>query len=224
MVISQMPKAERPRERLLEQGAEALSDAELLALFLRTGLPGVNAISLAHQLLNAFKTLANVIKADYHTFCQHKGLGPAKFVVLQASMEIVKRCLIQHIKLDSPLNSPEVTRGYLQNYFYHAQRELFLVLFLDNQYRVIRSETLFSGTLTRASVHPREVVKAALTHNAAALILAHNHPSGNTAPSKADHQITQRIIQTCELIEVKVLDHFIVGQGSILSFAEQGWL
>jgi DNA repair protein RadC len=219
-----MPKTERPRERLLQQGASVLSDAELLALFLRTGLPGMNAIALAHQLLTLFGSLANLVKTDCLTFCQQKGLGPAKFVLLQAAMEMAKRCLACQLKQESALNCSETTRYYLQNLFYYSQRELFMVLFLDNQHRVLRSETLFSGTFNRAAIHPREVVKAALTYNAAALILAHNHPSGAVEPSVADHQITQLIVQACDLIEVKVLDHFIVGHGAVLSFAEQGWI
>ncbi|WP_253306029.1 RadC family protein [unidentified bacterial endosymbiont] len=224
MIIPQMPKTERPRERLLQQGATVLSDAELLALFLRTGLPGMNAIALAHQLLTVFDSLANLVKTDCLTFCQQKGLGPAKFVLLQAAMEMAKRCLAYQLKQESVLNCPETTRHYLQNLFYHTQRELFLVLFLDNQHRVLRSETLFAGTFNRAAIHPREVVKAALTYNAAALILAHNHPSGVAEPSVADHHITRLIVQACDLIEVTVLDHFIVGHGTILSFAEQGWI
>lgn len=224
MIIPHMPKTERPRERLLQYGPQVLSDAELLSIFLRIGLPGTNAIALAHSLLNTFASLANLVKADRHSFCQHKGLGPAKFVQLQSVMEMAKRCLSHQLKRVPSLTCSDTTKNYLQNIFYHCQREVLLVIFLDTQHRMIRSEPLFFGTLNRAEIHPREVVKAALTYNAAAIILAHNHPSGAAKPSKADYHITHLIVQACALVEIKVLDHIVVGNGETYSFAEKGWI
>lgn len=220
MNIKSMPKQERPRERLEMCGAFALSDAELLAIFLRTGIPGINAVSLAHHLLNKFGSLSDLLKADRNSFCQHKGLGPAKFVVLQAVMEMARRCLSHRIHCEDVLSCQDEAKAYLQSRFYRCEREIFLVLFLDIQNRVIRSEALFSGTINRTAVHVREVVKAALACNAAAIILAHNHPSGGSKPSNADHQITKAITRACALVEVKVLDHFVVGVGEVTSCAE----
>ncbi|MGF1699859.1 DNA repair protein RadC [Photobacterium makurazakiensis] len=224
MSLKLLPVASRPREKLLERGAGALSDAELLAIFLRTGITGMNAIELATYLLNEFGSLRALLGADKDAFCQHRGLGPAKFVQLQAVMEMSERHFAEIIKKGDALTSPESTRKYLSRILRDRHREAFFVLFLDNQHRVLSGEVLFEGTIDSASVYPREVVKRSLELNAAALILAHNHPSGVAEPSQADRRITRRISDALALVDIRVLDHFVVGDGEITSFAEQGWL
>ncbi|MGF1680915.1 RadC family protein [Photobacterium minamisatsumaniensis] len=224
MSLKLLPAASRPREKLLERGAGALSDAELLAIFLRTGITGMNAIELATYLLNEFGSLRALLGADKEAFCQHRGLGPAKFVQLQAVMEMSERHFAEIIKKGDALTSPESTRKYLSRILRDRHREAFFVLFLDNQHRVLSGEVLFEGTIDSASVYPREVVKRSLELNAAALILAHNHPSGVAEPSQADRRITRRISDALALVDIRVLDHFVVGDGEITSFAEQGWL
>lgn len=222
MSIKDWPEGERPREKLLRHGAMALSDAELLAIFLRTGAPGVSAVELARQLLQQFGDLHAMLGADLDTFCAGKGLGQAKYTQLQAVMEMSRRYFAETLKREGVMNSPEATRRFLASRLSVQAREVFAVLFLDNRHRVIVYEELFFGTIDGASVHPREVVRRALSHHAAAVILAHNHPSGIAEPSNADQAITRRLCSALELIDVRVLDHFIVGEGTPYSFAENG--
>ncbi|GAB6262774.1 RadC family protein [Photobacterium sp. 53610] len=224
MALKHLPLETRPREKLLQRGASTLSDAELLAIFLRTGLPGTNVIELAGQLLQSFGSLRALLAADLQSFCQHKGLGPAKFVQLQAVLEMSLRYLTERMERGEALTSPEQTRRYLSHLLRDRHREAFFVLFLDNQHRVIRGEVMFEGTIDAASVYPREVVKRSLELNAAALILAHNHPSGVAEPSQADRRITRRISDALALVDIRILDHFVVGDGEVVSFAERGWL
>lgn len=224
MSIRHWPATERPREKLLERGAMALSDAELLAIFLRTGIAGTDAVSLARQLLSQFGSLRRLLGASQHDFCAAKGLGEAKFVQLQAVLELSKRYLQQQIQRDTVFNEPAAVKRYLQHAISGEQREVFLLLYLDSQHRLIKAEPLFSGTIDASPVYPRIVVQQALAHNAAAVILAHNHPSGVAEPSRADKAITERLVQALMLVDIKVLDHFIVGDADVISFAERGWL
>ena len=222
MAITDWPEGERPREKLLGRGAAALSDAELLAIFLRTGVTGKSAVDLARELLNKFGNLTQLFAASKTDFCAVHGLGEAKYVQLQAIKEMSLRGLKEELQRGNALNSPRAVRDYLQLLLGARQQEVFLVLFLDTQHRVIASEELFHGTLSQTSVYPREVVKRALAHNAAAVILAHNHPSGVAEPSQSDQLLTDALKQALNLVDVRVLDHFIVGTGTILSFAERG--
>lgn len=224
MAITDWPEGDRPREKLLQRGPQALSDAELLAIFLRTGVKGKSAVDLARDLLQHFGTLRTLLDAPREEFCAAKGLGDAKFTQLQAVLEMARRHLAQGLERGEALTSPAMTRQYLALRLRAYQHEVFACLFLDTRHRVIAFEELFSGTIDGASVHPREVVKRVLAHNAAAVIFAHNHPSGIAEPSRADETLTRRLIQTLELVEVRVLDHFIVGDGEVLSFAERGLL
>jgi DNA repair protein RadC len=224
MTIKDWPEDERPREKLLERGAGALSDAELLAIFLRTGVPGRSAVDLARDLLASFDGLAGLLAADRGRFCREKGLGSAKFAQLQAVLELSRRYLMSRISGQDVLTSPEATRDYLKMRLYGARQEIFACLFLDNRHRVIRYEELFRGTIDGASVHPREVLRRVMETNAAAVIFAHNHPSGVAEPSQADVRITEKLRETLALIEVRVLDHIIVGDGAGTSFAERGLL
>lgn len=224
MSIRDWPDAERPREKLLSRGAAALSDAELLAIFLRTGIKGRSAVDLARDLLGEFGGLRKLLEASQTEFCRAPGLGTAKYVQLQAVLELSRRHLEETLKRGSALTSVADTRRYLTTRMRHQPHEVFAVLFLDSRHRVVAFEELFFGTIDGASVHPRQVVKRALHHNAAALILAHNHPSGVAEPSQADEQITQRLKAALANIDVRVLDHFIVGDGEAYSFAEHGLL
>ncbi|MDX1655697.1 MAG: DNA repair protein RadC [Candidatus Competibacteraceae bacterium] len=224
MSIRDWPDAERPREKLLSRGAAALSDAELLAIFLRTGIKGRSAVDLARDLLGEFGGLRKLLEASQTEFCRAPGLGIAKYVQLQAVLELSRRHLEETLKRGSALTSVADTRRYLTTRMRHQPHEVFAVLFLDSRHRVVAFEELFFGTIDGASVHPRQVVKRALHHNAAALILAHNHPSGVAEPSQADEQITQRLKAALANIDVRVLDHFIVGDGEAYSFAEHGLL
>ncbi len=224
MTISQWPLAERPREKLLNKGAEALSDAELLAIFLRTGCKGVTAVDLARQLLhNNFGGLKPMLQASQAEFCQHNGLGDAKYAQLQAVMELAKRHLFEQLSRGDALSSPAQTRQFLSAQLAGYPHEVFACLFLDNRNRVIAFEKMFFGTIDGASVYPREVVRLALKMNAAAVIFAHNHPSGVAEPSHADEQITQRLKEALALVDIRVLDHFVIGD-EVVSFAERGLL
>jgi len=216
--------AERPREKLLAQGASALSDAELIALLLGTGRRGGDALALSRELLARFGGLRALIAADAEALCGTAGMGPAKFAGLQAAAELGRRQLGEGLQRGAPLTDPEATRRFLVARLRDLPHEVFACLFLDNRHRVIGFEELFRGTLDGASVHPREVVKATLRLNAAALILAHNHPSGVAEPSDADRLITRRLREALGLVDVRVLDHFVVGDGYAVSFAERGWL
>jgi len=224
MPITDWPASERPRERLLAQGAAALSEAELLAIFLRTGVTGRSAVDLARELLEAFGGLRPLLAADRESFCARPGLGTAKFVQLQAVLEMGRRHLDEELLRGEALTSPAATRRYLRACLRDRPHEVFACLYLDNRHRVLAFEELFRGTIDGASVYPREVVKAALRHNAAAVILAHNHPSGVAEPSRADTRLTERLRDALGLVDVRVLDHVIVGDGEPLSFAERGLL
>lgn len=222
MSITQWPLAERPREKLLALGPRALSDAELLAIFLRIGCAGKSAVDLARDLLVEYGGLRPLLEASQSDFCKGLGLGNAKYAQLQAVLEMARRHLSAAMKAGDLLTSPDLVRQYLSAQLRHQPREVFAVLFLDNQNRLIIYEELFFGTIDGASVYPREVVRRALMHNAAAVILAHNHPSGVAEPSQADERITRRLISALELIDVRVLDHMIVGDAEVISFAERG--
>ncbi len=224
MAIRDWPVAERPREKLLQYGPQALSDAELLAIFLRTGVAGKSAVDLARDLLIDFGNLRSLLGADQKTFCNGNGLGPAKFSQLQAVLEMARRHLQQDLQRGDALQSPEQTRHFLMLKLREYHHEVFACLFLDTRHRVIAFEELFTGTIDGASVHPREVVRRVMKHNAAAVIFAHNHPSGIAEPSDADERLTERLTQALRLIDVRVLDHFIVGDGEPVSFAERGLL
>ncbi len=224
MAITDWPAHERPREKLLHKGATALSDAELLAIFLRTGVRGKSAVDLARDLLTEYGSLRGLLAAEQRQFCSSHGLGTAKYVQLQATLEIGRRHLHESIERDGALTSPIITRDYLSCRLRSHPNEVFACLFLDNRHRLICYEELFHGTIDGASVYPREVVRRALVHNAAALILAHNHPSGVAEPSSADRRITERVKQALELVDIRVLDHIIVGDGEMVSLAELGWI
>jgi DNA repair protein RadC len=225
MSINDWPKTERPRERLLAQGASVLSDAELLAIFLRVGVKGKSAVDLARELLGAFGGLCAVFTAKLSDLSAISGMGPAKYAQLQAVFEMTKRALAEEMKQKDTFALPAAVRDYLRLHLSGLAHEVFFALWLDAQNRLILAEELFRGTLTHTSVYPREVVKRALTHNAAAIIFAHNHPSGSADASDADKELTRRLKKALALIDVKVLDHFIVAGKSVpLSFAEMGWM
>jgi|CXWL01.1.fsa_nt_gi DNA repair protein RadC len=224
MSIVDWPAGERPRERLLERGAAALSDAELLAIFLRTGVVGKSAVDLARELLQRFGSLTQMFAASESDFCALHGMGQAKFVQLQAVLEMSRRALGEQMQSSDALSSPAAVRNYLRLLLGGRGQEVFVVLFLDARHRVIAAEELFHGTLTQTSVYPREVVKRALHHNAAATIFAHNHPSGVSEPSQSDQLLTDALKQALGLVDVRVLDHFIVAGSGCLSFAERGLL
>ncbi|MGH8743779.1 MAG: RadC family protein [Burkholderiales bacterium] len=224
MAIHDWPRDERPREKLLAKGANSLSEAELLAIFLRTGVAGKSAVDLARDLIKRFGSLTRLFNATEADFCAAPGLGPAKYTQLQAVLEMAKRALNEEIKRGDALTSPKAVRDYLRLALAGREYEVFAALFLDAQNRVLAVEELFRGTLSQTSVFPREVVKRALHHNAAAVIFAHNHPSGTAEPSGADEALTAALKKTLGQVDVKVLDHFIVGSGSLMSFAERGLL
>ncbi|MDT8311690.1 MAG: DNA repair protein RadC [Methylophaga sp.] len=224
MAIKDWPADDRPREKLLQSGAIALSDAELLAIFLRTGVTGMSAVDLARKLLSDFGSLRDLLEADLPTFCQQHGLGSAKFVQLQAVLEMSRRHLESTLNRGNAFTDAATTRSYLQRQLRHFDHEVFACLFLDTRHRLISFEPLFRGTIDGASVYPREVVKQALKHNAAAVIFAHNHPSGIAEPSQADIQITRRLRSALALIDIRVLDHIIVGDADTCSLAQQGEL
>ena len=225
MAITDWPKAERPRERLLVLGAAMLSDAELLAIFLRVGLKGKSAVDLARQLIGHFGSLNRLFAASEAEFSMIAGMGPAKFAQLQAVLEMSRRALAETMTEGDALATPGAVRDYLRLNLSGLAHEVFFALWLDSQNRLIAAEELFRGSLTQTSVYPREVVKKALWHNAAAVVLAHNHPSGVSEPSSADQSLTRELKQALALVDVRVLDHFIVaGQCQPLSFAERGLL
>ena len=225
MAITDWPENERPRERLLKLGAGALSDAELLAIFLRVGVRGASAVDLARTLLGHFGSLSRLFSAPAPEFAAIPGMGSAKYTQLQAVVELARRALREEMIAGDALSSPRAVRDYLRLTLGSLPHEVFMVLLLDAQNRLIAAEELFRGTLTQTSVHPREVVKLALSHNAAGAILAHNHPSGVAEPSRADEALTQALKQALALVDVKLLDHFIVaGAADPLSFAERGLL
>jgi DNA repair protein RadC len=223
-MLKDWPAQERPREKLLLQGAYSLSDAELLAIFLRTGVKGCHVVELARQLLTTFGSLSAILAAQHDEFCKARGLGTAKYVQLQACLEMSKRFLAEPLKKGCALLSSQVTKDYLISELRHESREVFALLLLDNQHQVRGFEKLFFGTLDSAAVYPRIIVETVLKFNAAAVILAHNHPSGVCEPSIADQQITERIKQALALIDVRVLDHLIIAGHQSYSFAEHAQL
>jgi DNA repair protein RadC len=224
MAITDWPVAERPREKLLERGAHSLSDAELLAIFLRVGLPGKSAVDLARDLMNEFGSLNGLFFSSRKACTRVKGLGDAKYAQLQAVLEMARRALAEEMKQRDALSSPASVRDYLRLRLAGLAHEVFLAVFLDAQNRVIETEELFRGSLTQTAVYPREVVKRALAHNAAGIILAHNHPSGVAEPSQADRWLTEQLKAALALVDCRVLDHFVVAGSSSLSFAERGLL
>jgi len=224
MSITDWPEDERPREKLLQRGAAVLSDAELLAIFLRTGVVGRSAVDLARDLLIRFGSLRGLLKASRQDFCAAHGLGDAKYAQLQAVMEIARRHLAEAMSERTALPNPAATRDFLRLKLRDLDHEVFCALFLDSQNQVLGFETLSIGTINAADVYPREVLKKALRAQAAAVIFAHNHPSGIAEPSLADRTLTNRLRDALALIDVRVLDHFVVGEGQPVSFAERGWL
>lgn len=223
MPLKDWPRAERPRERLLTQGPQTLSEAELLALFLRTGIAGRDVLAVARGALSRFGGLNGLLAAQRADVEALPGFGPAKYAQLAAVFELARRALREEVKCASVMGSPEKVRDYLRLCLAHAKHEIFAALFLDAQHRLIEHRDLFRGTLTQTSVYPREVVKEALRCNAAAVILAHNHPSGAAEPSRADELLTRTLRDALALVDVKVLDHIIVaGPGKCVSFAELG--
>lgn len=223
MAITDWPATERPREKLLELGATALSDAELLAIFLRTGLPGLTAVDLARELLEQTGGLRALLELDRQDFCNNKGLGNAKYAQLQAVLEMARRHLRERLDRGDALTSSELVRQYLQQQLRGYPHEVFACLFLDNRHRVIQYQEMFFGTIDSASVHPREVVRKALQLNAAAIICAHNHPSGIAEPSESDKMITLKLRDALRLVDVRLLDHFVIGD-EVVSLSEQGML
>lgn len=224
MAITDWPASERPREKLLEQGVETLSDAELLAIFLRVGVTGKSAVDLARDLLTRFGSLNGIFAAPLNELTQVNGIGSSKFAQLQAIFEMSRRALNEQMQVKDVLSSPKQVRDYLCLKLGGLAREVFMVLFLDAQNRIITSEEMFTGTLTQTSVYPREVVKRALHHNAASVIFAHNHPSGIAQQSQADELLTIELKKALALVDVRVLDHFVVAGNTTLSFVERGLL
>ncbi len=224
MAIRDWPSGDRPREKLLDKGAGALSDAELLAILLRTGIAGRSAVDLARDILLSFRSLRKLIAADRARFCAHPGLGPARYAELQAAAEISRRQLAELARAGPSMASPRATGEFLRAKLRDLEHEVFCCLYLDNRHRLIQFEELFRGTIDGASVHPREIVKLALQRNCAAVIVAHNHPSGVAEPSRADELITQRVKEALALVDIRLLDHIIVGDGASVSLAERGLL
>ena len=226
MAITDWPEGERPRERLLAHGPEALSDAELLAIYLRVGVRGKSAVDLARELIQRFDgSLSSLAEASLDELASVSGIGMAKAAQLKASFELARRALTQQMTTRDTFANPGKVRDWLRLKLATRQHEVFMALWLDAQNRLIKAEELFTGSLTQTSVYPREVVKTALAHNAAAVILAHNHPSGVSEPSRADEMLTRTLKEALAMVDVKLLDHFIVaGNSSPLSFAERGLL
>ncbi len=222
--IKEWPQAERPREKLINNGPDSLADAELLAIFIRTGLPGKTALDLARDALLEAGGLRAVLNLSVHDLCKLKGIGTAKYVQFQAGLELGRRYLMEQMQKGDAISSPQVSRDYLTLQLRDKQYESFFAMFLDSKHRVIHHQELFRGTIDSASVPVREVVKEALKHNAAAMIVAHNHPSGVAEPSAADKSLTQALYLALQMVGVKLLDHFVVGDSEVVSFAEIGGL
>lgn len=224
MSIREWPEGERPREKLLELGASALTEAELLAILLRTGVRGLSALDIARSLLTEFGSLRGLLTAERERLYSTRGLGPARYVALQAALELARRHYQELMMAGSALSDPYTTREFMRMRLRDLPHEVFCCLFLDNRHRAIAFEELFRGTIDGASVHPREVVKRALARNAAAVILVHNHPSGVPEPSQADELLTHRLKEALALVDIRVLDHLIVGDCGCESFADRGLL
>lgn len=222
MAITDWPEDLRPRERLIKNGPHALSDAELIAVFLRVGVAGKSAVDLGRDMLSHFGSLTRLFSASLPDFSNIHGLGPAKYAQFQVVLELARRAIKEELQAGAALSSPQTVRQYLHLLLAHKPYECFVVLFLDVKNRLIACDELFRGTLTHASVYPREVVKAALAHNAASVIFAHNHPSGTPTPSDADLHLTQSLKQALALVDVRSLDHFVIGGSDVYSFAEHG--
>ncbi|MFT2089364.1 RadC family protein [Paraglaciecola sp. 2405UD69-4] len=222
MKITDWPEQERPREKLLACGSSSLNDSELLAIFLRTGIRGSSAVDLARNLLSEFGSLRKLFSASEQEFCEAKGLGQAKYVQLQACLEMSRRYMAEKLEKLDVCNSVESTQNYLMSKLRDQPHEVFAVLMLDSQYRLLKFRPMFYGTIDSASVYPRVLVQQALKDNAAAVILAHNHPSGVAEPSQADKHITETIIKAFSLMDIKVLDHIVIGDGEVVSFAQRG--
>lgn len=222
MAITDWPEEQRPRERLIKYGSHVLSDAELLAVFLRIGVSGKSAVDLGREMVGHFGSLSRLFSASLSDFSAINGLGPAKFAQFQAVLELTRRALAEELQSGTVLDSPQAVKQYLQLLLGNKTHESFAVLFLDVKNRLIVAQELFRGTLTHTSVYPREVVKIALSHNAASIIIAHNHPSGTPEPSTSDYSLTQTLKQALSLVDIRMLDHFIVAGKYIYSFAEHG--
>ncbi|HAV1934047.1 TPA: JAB domain-containing protein [Enterobacter hormaechei subsp. steigerwaltii] len=213
-----------PREKMLHHGVTLLKDDELLALFLRTGTPGKTVFTLAKELIDHFGSLYGLLTAELEAFTHVEGIGVAKYAQLRGIAELARRFYNVRMEEEDPILTPDMTREFLQSQLSDLEREIFMVIFLDNKNRVLKHTRLFSGTLSHVEVHPREIVREAIKVNAAGVILAHNHPSGCAEPSRADKAITERIIKCCQFMDIRVLDHLIIGRGEYISFAERGWI
>jgi DNA repair protein RadC len=224
MAINSWPADERPREKLLSRGASALSDAELIAIFLQSGVRGKTAVDLARELLSGHGGLRGLLETDPQRLAQTRGLGTAKIVLLRAALELGRRYLAATLERADVLRNPRDTRDYLRARLRGYPHEVFACLFLDNRHRIISFDEMFAGTIDTAAVHPREVVKRALQHNAAAVILAHNHPSGVAEPSHSDLAITRRLKDALALVDIRLLDHLVIGDSESVSLAERGLL
>ena len=224
MSIKGLPNNLKPREKLLLCGAHTLTDGELLALLLVTGIPGVDVLRLAQIIIDEYGSLRSLMGAPKQQFCQTKGLGEATYAQLHAIAELMRRQLAETLTRGDALCSPEQSKLFLLSILRGRAREAFYVLYLDNQNRMISYEMLFEGTLDSASVYPREVVSRALECGSAGIIVAHNHPSGNPEPSQADRRITERLTSALKLVDIRLLDHFVVGESGVVSFAERGWI
>jgi DNA repair protein RadC len=224
MSIGVWPLCERPRERLFADGSASLTDVELLAIVLRTGVRGVSSLDLARDLLSRYGSLGGVFEAFRKGKSSSRGVGPAKIAQLKAGVEVARRLLAEEVRSGTVLTSPEAVRDYLRLSLRELPHEIFVVLFLDSQHRLIAADEMFRGTLAQTSVYPREIVKAALDRNAAAVIFAHNHPSGVAEPSRADELLTQALKQALALVDIRTLDHFVVAGNRVVSFAERGLL
>lgn len=213
-----------PREKLIAYGAHSLSDVELLAIFLRTGTTRMPVMQLAEHLLQQYGSLYRLLSADYQSFCQFPGVGSCKYSQLQSIAELARRFFDSQFLHEDVMKNSQSTKQYLKNILAHHEREIFVVIFLNNQNQVICHEEMFKGTINRVEIHPREILKFAIKVNAVSLILAHNHPSGCEEPSLADQMITAKIVEACAMVGIKVLDHIVIGGQNSVSFAERGWL
>jgi len=220
--LESWPEKEKPREKLIQSGAHSLSDSELLAIFLRTGTAGKNVIELAREIIQHFGSLKRLFSASEKEFCQIKGLGRAKFVQLQACLEMSQRYLKEQIVKQNAMENPNQVKEYVQSRLMNKTNEVFAAIFLDNQHHVIAFEELFFGTINASSVHPRVILQGCLKHNAAAVIVAHNHPSGVAEPSISDIDITATLKAALNLIDVRLLDHLVVASHRVVSLAERG--
>ncbi len=222
--IKTWPSGERPREKLAEMGVAALSDAELIAILLGTGVRGRDVVTYARDLMATYEGIGGLLSAPADDLLQQQGMGPARVMQLQVVMEISRRYLAWQLRRDDGFTQPAMVRDYLTSQLRHQQREVFVVLLLDSQHRLLKYVELFHGTINAAPVYPREIIKLVMQHNAAAVILAHNHPSGVAEPSQADQRVTERLKKALSMIDVALLDHFVIGSGRPVSFAERGLL